>query len=242
MKTALFVAVALASVASSASAITITTLDLTTTGSTGTINGATFTQGAPKSTGSGVIQPFLRVQDSGSGGVEQGYNTGGGLVFDDKGGISLHNSDLSVSDLSGGTLLLDANEAGGTKNLLTLDQLKIYVSPTHNLTATTLSSLGTLVYDMDGAGNYSVLIDSMLTSGSGSGDVFIKLPSSLFTGYASTDAVYVYSRFGDGVAADGGFEEFALVLPGAGNPGVPEPMSLSLLSVGLVGLALRRRV
>ncbi|HEX8898904.1 MAG TPA: hypothetical protein VF751_09420, partial [Chthoniobacterales bacterium] len=44
-----------------------------------------FTQ--PQPTGTGVIDPFLRVQ---ANGTEQGYNTSGGTPFDDKAGPWTH--------------------------------------------------------------------------------------------------------------------------------------------------------
>src|SRR3989440_12581297 len=51
-----------------------------------------FTQ--PQPTGTGYIQPFLRVQNDPS---EQGYNTSGGTPFDDKAGPWTH--DLTFADL-----------------------------------------------------------------------------------------------------------------------------------------------
>jgi len=48
----------------------------------GSINGALFDFTTAQPTGTGIIQPFLRVQ---ADGVEQGYNTSGAPVpFDDK--------------------------------------------------------------------------------------------------------------------------------------------------------------
>src|SRR5689334_22183195 len=86
-----------------------TTLDLTTAGASGDINGATFTQVPMQPTGTGYIGSFLRIQNIG---VEQGYNTGGGTPFDDKGGISLNNGDVSVSDFlnNNACILLDINQ------------------------------------------------------------------------------------------------------------------------------------
>src|SRR5207237_9544756 len=53
-----------------------------------------FTQ--PQPTGTGYIDPFLRVQ---ANGAEQGYNTSGGTPFDDQGGPSTH--DIHFCDLQG---------------------------------------------------------------------------------------------------------------------------------------------
>src|ERR1051326_1278911 len=57
-----------------------------------------FTQ--PQPTGTGYIDPFLRVQ---ANGTEQGYNTSGGTPFDDKAGIWTHNitfGDLQATEVT----------------------------------------------------------------------------------------------------------------------------------------------
>ena len=56
-----------------------TMMDLTTSGAIQTYNGGIFEQieAFATSTGTGVIQPFLRVQSN--DGIERGYNTGGTL-------------------------------------------------------------------------------------------------------------------------------------------------------------------
>src|SRR2546423_38825 len=67
---------------------------------TGTITGipggtARFDFMTQQPTGTGVIKPFLRVQNTPT---EQGYNTSGGTPFDDKSGPWTHN--IQVSDLA----------------------------------------------------------------------------------------------------------------------------------------------
>ena len=71
-----------------------TVVDLTGSNDSGTINGAQFVFTTPQHTGTGVIQPFLRLENSP---VEQGYNTSGGTPFDDKAGPWTH--DLTFGDL-----------------------------------------------------------------------------------------------------------------------------------------------
>src|SRR5207253_7552370 len=182
-----------------------------------------FTQ--PQPTGTGIIQPFLRVQNDPS---EQGYNTSGGTPFDDKAGPWTH--DLTFADLmttavtiNGANyfkLLLDINEPGGAKSTITLDQLQFYTSSTGSLTTTTLSSLGTLRYSFS-AGD-QVNMDAARNHGSGSGDMFAYIPVSAFAGTASTDFVYMYCHFGNAdFQTSGGFEAWALVV----NP-IPEASTI----------------
>jgi hypothetical protein len=180
-----------------------------------------FTQ--PQPTGTGVIQPFLRLQNDPS---EQGYNTSGvtpGTPFDDKAGPWTHN--LTFADLMTTAvtingqnyfkLLLDVNEPGGSKSTISLDNLQFYTSTQGSLTTTNLSLLGTLRYSFSPGDQ--VLLDAARNHGSGSGDMYAYIPVSAFAGTASTDFVYMYCAFGNSDPSQGGFEEWALVV----NP-IPE--------------------
>src|SRR4029077_10143383 len=108
-------------------------VDLTGNNNSGTINNGIFTFADQQPTGTGVIDPFLRVQNSPT---EQGYNTSGGTPFDDKAGPWTHNiqiSDLrnSIQNINGSqyfTLLLDVNEPNGAQSLISLDSLSFYTS------------------------------------------------------------------------------------------------------------------
>jgi len=83
-------------------------------------------------------------------------------------------------------------------------------------TLSDVTSQGTLRYEM--APGTSVLLDASLSSGSGSGDMFLYVPVSLFAGTASTDFVYLYCIFGDEAnPSNSGAEEWSLVV----NP-IPE--------------------
>jgi len=208
-----------------------------------------FTQ--PQPTGTGVIQPFLRVQASPT---EQGYNTSGGTPFDDKAGPWTH--DITFSDLQstavtvGGTLyfkiLVDLNEPGGAKSTISLENLQFYTSSQGSKTTTDLSQLGTLRYSLDTAGgDNTVLFDAARNHGSGSGDAFFYIPASAFAGTNANDFVYMYVNFGnaDNTTA-GGFEEFTLVRNLAPVPEMSAlfPIIGLLVAVGSTRILRRRRM
>jgi len=194
-------------------------------GDSGTINGAIFQFTQPQPTGTGIIQPFLRVQ---ADPTEQGYNTSGGTPFDDKAGPWTHN--LTFADLMTTAvtingqnyfkLLLDINEPNGAKSTITLDSLQFYTSAIGSQTTTNVSSLGTLRYSFS-AGD-QVNMDAARNHGSGSGDMYAFIPVSAFAGTAATDFVYMYCHFGNAdFQTSGGFEEWALVV----NP-IPEASTI----------------
>lgn len=235
-----------------------TVVDLTSSNSgsiTNQYGTARFVYTDQQPTGTGVIQPFLRVQNTPS---EQGYNTSGGTPFDDKAGPWTH--DIQFSDLQKTTtmlngvqffqILLDVNEPNGNNSLISLDRLQFYTSATGSATTTNLSSLGTLRYDLNGGGDNQVILDAARNHGSGSGDAYLYIPVSAFAGTNANDFVYMYAAFGqadmltnpDGSA--GGFEEFALV---NNISPVPEMSALFpivglLVAIGSTHVLRRRRM
>ena len=208
-----------------------------------------FTQ--PQPTGTGVIDPFLRVQ---ANGTEQGYNTSGGTPFDDKAGPWTHNiqfSDLQSTQVTvNGTayfkILVDLNEPGGAKSTIDLTNLQFYTSSVGSQTTTNLSSLGTLRYSMDTAGgDNTVQFDAGRNHGSGSGDAFFYIPASAFAGTNANDFVYMYVNFGSAdETTAGGFEEFTLVRNLAPVPEMSAlfPIVGLLVAVGSTSLLRRRRM
>lgn len=231
-----------------------TILDLTTLNAIGSINGAIFQQTNIAPTGTGVIEPFLRVQGPGSGGSEQGVNSDGPYTMDEKAGIWTHS--ILVSDLGSGLdpygnlslrLYLDINESGNPPQpLLGLDRLMIFVadSPNFNTLADLQNPLNaTLIYDLDAppAGDSAVHLNYDLNPGSGGGDMAAYIPYNLFSGHTS-QYFYLYNQFG-GEGGDwginDGFEEWNKV--DGPSTVIPEPATLLLLGGGLLGAGLIRR-
>lgn len=214
-------------------------------GTSGVINQAIFIQVDPEhSTGTGVIQPFLRVQKSG---VEQGYNTDyKPKEFQETTSpwtTSLELSKVPVRILGGAAyreFLLDINENGGGEQYLSLDKLQIFLGTAPNLTGYP-SGLGTKIWDMDEGpeGDTSIHLDYSLEAGSGDGDMLAYIPSHLFAGPGTY--VYLYCMFGaegtkqNGLGSSDGFEEWSVRGPGP-DVAVPEPGGVLLLCTGLISL------
>jgi hypothetical protein len=212
------------------------TIDVTTVGSSGTAGGAYFFGIDPQSTGTGVIDPFLREQNNGT---EYGVNTSvSSPPYDDKPGPWTH--DLAISSLASVNYLgtsyyqfyLDANQVGnGTISLTTL---KIFTSATALGTAAAVVNLvttGSAVYNL-GAN----VVNIAGNNGSGSGDMYMLIPASLI---GTTGYLYLYAGFGVGdgnFASDDGFEEWNAVE--GPNTSVPDAANtVSLFGMTLVGLA-----
>jgi hypothetical protein len=256
--------VACALVVAAAGPVSATVLDLTTAGASGVIGSAFFIQVPDQTTGTGVIDPFLRIQ---AGGIEEGVNSDGPYTMEEKSGNWTHKilvSEFGVADLNGTPsirFLLDIGQETSSP-LLSLDMFKIYVSPTATYnTLALLDANATKLYDMDTAGGPDnwIKLNASLNPGNGGGDMYAYLPYSLFAAHSSK-YLYLYSKFGvqgadeagalvagtpppdDDFSANDGPEEWARVDVGGTPPSeVPEPATLLLLGGGLLGGAMARR-
>lgn len=194
-------------------------VDLTAVGASATVDGVAFLQADPQPTGVGVIRDFLRVQSN--SGVERGYNSDARPVqLDEK--KDHHTRAVKLSELpavtAGGTtyrvILLGVNQ-DQNQPLVSLDELRLYVSNSSKEAGynSTTKQLGNMSPRFDIGENW-VKLNSALSSGNGSGDMFLFVPESLLTLPGTNDPyVYLYSKFGVHHAANGGFEQWA---PGEG--------------------------
>lgn len=233
-------------------------------------NSTKFTFDKLQSAGTGVLGPFLRIQNNGT---EQGYNTSGGTPFDDKPPVNFTH-DLLFSSLTADSnvnynFVLDIGEPvskKGNESLLSLDGLKLFSTKIPGQNNSSIDGNGNwtgnsnnLLWNMDAQADNYVLLDANRDGNPGNGvsDMLWSVPSTVFAGLGSTDYIILWSRFGlqDGATAGSGsfgtFEEWAPV-KGSGapcNPAVeqcgpsqiPEPTSLLLMSAGLIGFGFARR-
>jgi hypothetical protein len=211
--------------------------DLSTAGSSATINGAIFLQWFdPDGAGTGNFDTFLGID---ANGTERGYNTGGTREFDTMGGV--HTSSLLLSavptvDIGGTTyreFQLDVNESSNTP-LLSLEELQLFTASSGNLTGyaegppPSIGGAGetTLVYDLDtDEEDNTVTLTYALNKGSGWADYLVMVPDSDFGSHPNceyqedgcTTYVYLYAKMGDGgeLASDDGFEEWGVSEIGA---------------------------
>jgi hypothetical protein len=211
-------------------------IDLTTTGSSGVVNGARFETQDFRSAGTGVIQPFVRIQHSGT---EQGYNTSGRpTAFDENSSPNftrnLQLGQVPVVTIDGANYYefsLDINQVAA-QSLLSLDQVQLFTTTSASLTTSNLAGAATLRYNLDAGGDSWIKMDYNLASGSGQGDMRMFIPVTALGNALPTDYLYLYSQFGTNHASNDGFEEWAVRSP------VPAPSALLPL---VLGAALHRR-
>jgi hypothetical protein len=217
-------------------------IDLASTpvGTTSTdTQGVIWTSNITGPTGTGIFDPFLRLEVNG-GGTEYGFNTDYGtpadpvgshtVPLDDKADIHTHAVDFDDLVAEGGyyRFQLDLQEPiGQDKEYISLDNLEIYaVDPNNRLISSygDLTTLGVKVFDMDGGGeNRTVYLNSLLHPGNGTMDLDVFIPEAFLNGHAGA-SFYFYTVMGATVGleadvqADAGFEEWS-VLTGTGGTG-----------------------
>lgn len=195
-----------------------------------------FDQSGFRSGGTGVIQPFLRIQ---ANNTETGFNTSANPPpLDDKGGPFTR--DLLISTLTPVTLVgqsgtfyqfrLDVNQTSNSNNP---DMTRFDLYTTNTPGQSSLPLTGNLIYSYSTLvpGVHDILVPAT-GSGSGQGNVDIFIPTSLFTGgnYLVLNATLT--------GTDDGFEEFA-ALQGAFTP--DSGPTLMLFGIALVAAEVLRR-
>jgi len=223
-----------------------TLLDLTTAGSnsgfqTAAVGGSFYeAQSSDQPSGSGVWNPFLRMDTAGAGSneFEQGYNTDAkSPPLNDIGGTWTHTIQLSALPTVTGAdgtvyrvLGLDINQnSGGNNNLLSLNQVQIFHSAADpgatgytltDATSTTppqISGIGTELFRMSNSADsnyFETKLNSDINQGSGHADMLLYINNAAFAGVANTDFITLYSQFGappGGFTTNDGYEEWATI-------------------------------
>lgn len=226
-------------------------IDLTTTGSSGTINGGFFQQVPNQSTGTGVIEPFVRLQDDPT---EEGYNTGLSAMPDVKAGAWTHELLLSavpvvtIGAIDYYQFLLDLNETNNAAGrFITLFELEIWTKSGALTSADEYSDLtnggASKVWDLDAGpdGNSKIELDYSLNPGSGAGDMFAYIPVSS-VGTDGTKNLYLYSAFGTPQGSDAGFEEWAVLKTTTPNTVPDGGTTIVTFGFALLGLGSMRKL
>lgn len=217
------------------------------------------------SSGSGIFEPFNRIQASP---VEQGYNTNASGVFDNKADPFTH--DLRLADIPVSTTLLNGNFTGDhyeffldtheSDNRISLDSLQVFVTRTPGQSVTTFNNSllaltnAVLVYDLDAINGSGVITTDntvdLLASNSGSGrpELGVFISASLFNaavaalgGVGPVYVVWYTHMGGQGGVYDSGstFEEWDTK---ATIPEVSTFLPLLLVLTGVIGVThLRQR-
>lgn len=192
-------------------------LDLTARNSSALANGALFRQSDGGPAGLGQTESIVRIQNDWCRGVEQGYNTDARpLQFDEARNRAVTQS-VKVGELPLVTIdgkqyrevVLDVRERGwwgGSQ--VSLDELRVYVGGRGDLRGyndrTDKLAGMTAVYDLDAGRDRWIKLDAR--KGSAASDMQFLIPAATL---GSPDGfVYLYSKFGGKITANGGGEHW----------------------------------
>jgi hypothetical protein len=164
---------------------------------------------------------------------------------------------------------LDINEPNGGQSLLTINQLRIYSVDASaggalaDETAVQGAAGSTLHYNLDGTVDQTIYTDyAVSNTGSGESDVDFYIPTSFFAGASGSDYLYMVINSGlsgdtNGLDSADGFEEVRAFFGTTTTSSTtsttssstsstttstsPEPGTIALFGMGLIGLAAARR-
>lgn len=248
---------------SSAAIFNLTTTDqviggdtLATDGSFVVINGAAYTR-SDLNSGSGVFRDLYNVGPENGSTTATGYNrVVDGLGSEIPNGFDpfIQIQDIGL-DATGDfhVFAIDVNEPGNANALISLDAFNIFTSSAADPDPlpgdqAALEAAFNEVYDIDEFEDNSILLDGRLGgSGSGTADLLIYVPTTVFDGLDVTDNVFVYTEFG-GVTnfeVEAGDENVASLtndLSSSLTSPIPEPTSVvAALISSFMLLGVRRR-
>lgn len=185
-------------------------------------------------TGTGVFNPFLTLDakgqtSTGNNNIESAYNSDGHNALYLDGHRPQWNTSLRVGDLATISLnnvnyfgfILDANEPGSGKSLISIDNIRIYTSATDNTASVqnnlaNLNNLGTLRWALN---NPTVTSYTTVTTGSGKNTTTTSVPVFDIDNWIKLDSAQ--ENIGRGSNGGSGMSDMIVYIPQAafGNAG-----------------------